>query len=600
MLNLKSDRLDYGEQLQPPAGYRLDLGVATTFSLDLEALVAASLALNLDQTLEGDLSGERLAPLESLDQLQDRLLVFYQRGNIKIPNNFNRLFTLLEPLLVPSVALDGPQGAFASFHPKVWLLRFKPQDGRKPLLLRLLVLSRNLTFDRSWDIAVALEGKAVSRGGNSDPRLIDFLRTLSPNDAHVEHIESMCATLKAVEWTLPSGFEELSMLPGFADQEHIAGSTPLELDGGLDELLIVSPFVDADPKSLLQELAAHTRGIKTLISRADTLDAIGEDALDGWAVQSLSELVVDGEERLQREQPATQELHAKLIVAKTGSKAVWHVGSANMTNAAFGQPSRNVLPRNREFMLRLVGKNSKVGPAKLLEEWAGTGVFQQHAFKESTGAPPESNQILRQLVYKLTSATWSIYVKQTSDDHFSVELTVSSLPQPPEDYSVTVELLCRSSKKPLAPLVVWETVVLKDISAFIAVEIASEVHGVSQRFVVQAAFSIDLMEARKRAIFIEVVGSGEKLLRYLTLLLDANASKTHWFRADGDGTGGDIFGLEGRGALYEQLLRAASRAPERLTRALKVFTRLQEEGVELPRGLEELFAGFTDFSEVQP
>ena len=60
MLNVTSDRLDYGELLHSPAGYGLDLGIATTFSLDLEALVAASLALNLDQTLEGDLSGERL------------------------------------------------------------------------------------------------------------------------------------------------------------------------------------------------------------------------------------------------------------------------------------------------------------------------------------------------------------------------------------------------------------------------------------------------------------------------------------------------------------------------------------------------------------
>ena len=64
MLNLTSDRLDYGDQLRAPAGYTFDQAIATTYSLDLETLIAASLALNLDQTLEGDLSGEKIALLE--------------------------------------------------------------------------------------------------------------------------------------------------------------------------------------------------------------------------------------------------------------------------------------------------------------------------------------------------------------------------------------------------------------------------------------------------------------------------------------------------------------------------------------------------------
>jgi hypothetical protein len=603
MLSLTSDRLDYGEQLRAPAGYRLDLGIATTFSLDLEALVAASLALNLDQTLEGDLSGERLALLESLDQLQERLLVFYQRGNVKIPKNFNRLFTLLEPLLAPSVALEGPQGPFASFHPKVWLLRFAPQDSKESTLLRLLVLSRNLTFDRSWDIAVAIDGKALKRGGNSDPRLVSFLQSLSHAEAHAERINSMCKTLAAVDWTLPNGFEKLSMLPGFAESATITGSAPIDLEGTIDELLVVSPFVDADSTGLLQDLAARTRGAKTLISRADTLDAIGKDALDRWSVQSLSELVVDGEERLHKDQPAPQDLHAKLIVAKIGSQAVWHVGSANMTNAAFGKPLKGIPPRNREFMLRLVGRNAKVGPMKLLEEWAATGVFQPHSFNESSSVPPEANQDFRRVVYQLTSATWSIHTKQTADGDFSVELTVSSLPPLPEGYSVTVGLLCRPSMKALATSLVWGNVKLTDVSAFVPVEVTfvpakvtSKTDGISQRFAIQASFSTDLMDARKRAIFKETVGSGAKLLHYLTLLLDAGASKAKWFCADGDGSDVDIFGLDGRGALYEQLLRATSRAPDRLARALRVFERIRDEEVEIPPGLEELFSGFAAFS----
>ena len=49
MLNPNYDRLDYGKILAPPAGSVLDFAVGTTYSLDLDALVGASLALGLSE-----------------------------------------------------------------------------------------------------------------------------------------------------------------------------------------------------------------------------------------------------------------------------------------------------------------------------------------------------------------------------------------------------------------------------------------------------------------------------------------------------------------------------------------------------------------------
>ena len=375
--------------------------------------------------------------------------------------------------------------------------------------------------------------------------------------------------------------------------------TPIDLKGEIDELLVVSPFVDADESSLLRELGARTKGRKTLISRADTLDAIGEATLVGWDVKSVSELIVDGEERLHQNQPSQQDLHAKLIVAKTAEGAVWHVGSANMTNAAFGQPSKGGLPRNRELMMRLVGSNSKVGAQKLLDEWAKTGVFEKHIFSDRKNASADANPDFRRAVYALTSASWSIHAEQGVEGHYSVELTVSPLPKLPAGYRVKVGVLCRQAWKELASKLRWEKLKLTDVSAFVPIEIISDVDKLSKTFAIQASFSADLMDARKRAVFRETVDSSEKLLTYLTLLLDAGASKSKWFRADGGDSDVDIFGLGGAGGLYEQLLRAAARAPDRLGRALRVFQRLEEEGVTIPPGLEELFKGFAMYAEVQ-
>ena len=42
MLNPNNDRLDYGQVLAPPSNYKLDFAIGTTYSLDLDALVAVS------------------------------------------------------------------------------------------------------------------------------------------------------------------------------------------------------------------------------------------------------------------------------------------------------------------------------------------------------------------------------------------------------------------------------------------------------------------------------------------------------------------------------------------------------------------------------
>ena len=49
MLNPNQDRLDYGQVLTPPVGFRLDFAVGTTYSLDLDALVGACIALGLSE-----------------------------------------------------------------------------------------------------------------------------------------------------------------------------------------------------------------------------------------------------------------------------------------------------------------------------------------------------------------------------------------------------------------------------------------------------------------------------------------------------------------------------------------------------------------------
>ena len=151
MLDLKKNRLDYGSLLMPPENYELTHAVATTYSLDLYTLLAIPVALFYSKVLDGSFEETRFDVLESIQKTAGILKVYCQKGKIKVPRKFNWLFAYVED----SICEITPPNHVSSFHPKVWILRFKKSQS---ITYRVIVLSRNLTFDRSWDLAFHIEG----------------------------------------------------------------------------------------------------------------------------------------------------------------------------------------------------------------------------------------------------------------------------------------------------------------------------------------------------------------------------------------------------------------------------------------------------------
>ena len=85
MLNPNNDRLDYGQILAPPVGYNLDFAVGTTYSLNLDALVGASLALGLSEETDSELMNNPVCLLEALRSTGDSLALFCEVGQIHMP-----------------------------------------------------------------------------------------------------------------------------------------------------------------------------------------------------------------------------------------------------------------------------------------------------------------------------------------------------------------------------------------------------------------------------------------------------------------------------------------------------------------------------------
>lgn len=209
MLNPNNDRLDYGQVLAPPDKYRLDFAIGTTYSLDLDALVGACIALGLSEETDSDLMKNPICLLEALRATGDKVALFCEGGQIHTPNSVTPLYILLEKMVFQvNTAKRRGIAKFPSFHPKFWLLRYV--DKQNNPLYRVVVLSRNLTFDRSWDITFCMDGKVNSRKTLKTAPIGDFLSYLVGQLPADENAKAKQKKIRAIQRELPFVHFELN------------------------------------------------------------------------------------------------------------------------------------------------------------------------------------------------------------------------------------------------------------------------------------------------------------------------------------------------------------------------------------------------------
>lgn len=175
--NDTKDRVNYGSLLCPPDGFTLQFAVGTTYSLDLEALTAVCLSLGLAEDTDSTLRQNPVAMLRALQKVTEKMLIFCEAGQIKMPKKTNSLSLLLEKTIVP-VALPKVKGLghYPAFHPKTWLLQYRSPQGE--YRYRFAVLSRNLTFDRNWDITFSMDGTPAGDTVPKTEPLVHYLEFL--------------------------------------------------------------------------------------------------------------------------------------------------------------------------------------------------------------------------------------------------------------------------------------------------------------------------------------------------------------------------------------------------------------------------------------
>jgi hypothetical protein len=574
--------------------------------LDLLALLTAPLAFTFFdwEDDEGRPSANALALLEAVRRHADRIAVFCQAGQIAVPKRIKPLYIYLED----SVFEVRAPSEGAVFHPKVWLIRYAAPD--LPTAYRLLCASRNLTFDRSWDTLLALDGQVVERkkAFAANHPLGDFVsqlpelavRTVPP--ALRRKVNQIQKEIRRVRFDLPQDFHGMRFWP-----LGIEGHRRWPFQKRMDRLLVVSPFIAENALGRLSDAGdGHV-----LVSRVEELsqvepaclenfehvfamspDAIGEDADEEESADPL----VASEEGL-----VPRGLHAKLYVADAGWDARIWMGSANATNAAFGG--------NVEFLVELIGKKSKVGIDALLNQADKRTTFASLLLpfeppEVPTAADPDqkaADDLVDAARRSLVSMGLTAAVSNGGDGElFAVAISRSRKRIDPSLREVSITcwpITVRADTGDVAvdvhadPMAVFPTLSMPGLTSFFAFQITgrSGARTAVRRFVLNIPLS-GAPDDRQTRVLQSLLKDRDQVLQFLLLLLSAEGPDDAVGLLPSVGTGygalsGRILGFDS--TLMEALVRALHRGPEQIDAVADLVTDLRktpETAALLPEG----------------
>jgi hypothetical protein len=581
------------DALRPPAGYRIDVAVGTSYSLDLTAMLLAPLSFALyDHHGDDMLSIDPVRLLEAVRRHTEHTTVFCQAGGIHVPAAYRPILTFIED----SVLEVMPPAGRTLFHPKVWVLRFIDPDGG--LRHRVVVLSRNLTFDRSWDTALVLDES--DHGTIAAAPAAEFIRDLqglsirTMDPQRTAAIADLARTLSQVHLAPPEPFTGGGLLPiGLTDD-------PVwPFPDAAKRLLAISPFLTAGAVGALSSVAAE----RVLVSRPEALELLGAASLSGWETTVLQRLAevevgddVDSPAAAYMEGAVSEGLHAKTFVLDLPrSESMTVTGSANLTAAPWG--------RSVEFDAVLTGPPVQCGVAATLDgspEAPGMRqLLAEHAVSSADGTHDASIQTsydIEAFHRALAVAGPVLHVQPLDDDRVTATLTLTLPGGAPGHTTLWLaSLRGEGQSRPLAHVTEW-AVAPANITPFIAIETtAGQGKARATRSCVIKAELTGAVDSRRQDAVASVLRSKADVLRYLVFLLgdpSYDALFAQLAGADGpgwrDGGGSVVEDI----ALLEPLVRATGRDEEALARVASLVEELREMDDAsrlVPDGFDELW-----------
>ena len=620
MFDPKSNRLIYGDLLAPPPGYNLGMAVCTTYSLDLETLIASLVAIGLNEATDTELLRNPVNTLHAIERVSKKIVVFCEAGQTRIPTVSSPLHLLLEKMIVP-IALPESyiKGQYPSFHPKTWVIQYVSKN-QKPIY-RFLVMSRNLTFDRSWDVSVALEGKKEPGGKTKVRPLLDFLGflrdTISSQDPDRWQkrgiVDNMYDALQEVRFRSGEdvrGFKDDSfeILPlGIYDEPNakVYDKDPLfdmfnDTPGhGIHDMVIISPFIS---KGAIKKLDADSKWLtkssrRVLITRREELSKL-KGALHNTDVYVMQDAIVNGENELSEDgetiQPKKQDIHAKLYLSVKDSQVNLCLGSMNASEKGLGvkatdkpgllKDSKEAVVANVEMMLRLSTSPYYLNKLSLLKDLMGEDdksnpfICVDPDTEKDEGKEDKENP--NEKTFKRVCRLRLKGEVIPSGDNYDITLTCSG-GAIPSGVKIT-PLRAKKLSRDLDKTVSFPNLRLLDLSEFYTVTIGEGDNKVQGLILVPTK---GIPEDREKGIITDIISDQKKFAEYVAISLGESPEQ---FMIDVLDSEDKKKGEKGSGvspsltALYERMLRVACDEPERLKDIQRLVRLIDDEKIVTP------------------
>lgn len=589
----------YSDLLQPSPGYEVRFAVGVTYSLSFEGLLSVPMAFGMLGEFDATIRQSPAYLLESIRRGSDRFILFCNKGGIQVPQNSQTIYSLFESSIQEVVDTNRMT---ANFHPKMWFIHEVNDTNEEQI--RLLILSRNLTYSDDIDVIVSMRGRLLAEGRRSknakrhEP-LQWFLNNLAdqmPAGDKKQQVLQMADDMLRVErFDVDTPFMEdgYDFFPVWFG--HQAQDTPSlkECLAQSERLLIVSPFVDA---KMLGELTRRRvkDSYKVLVTRRENISQEVLDCFD--EVYAVNETMLENS-------VSPVNLHAKMYLAQCWSGErrghFLYLGSANATNNAFH--------RNTEMTIGLQFRQAQERFERMKNEIIDEDSHRYIRIEEPTAIDTtEQRQKEQDLEHALKWAMRAIksatITEGKKDELYDISLQTTQkyvqqakreLKRELTDFDITIRpLQCEQ------PQVKWEKEMqMNDIyklhlSEFYVLEIHE---GDMTKRALCKVPTYGMPPMRDNWIYQSVVNTREKFMNYVSLMLSDDPIEllsAQEFNAAENGGSGSGSQQQSYPQIYEQLLRVAYSSPRMLRDVNELVNRLGDEVV--PADFAAMLQNFTN------
>lgn len=577
ILNPSRNRLDYGKILNYGDNYELDFAICATYSLDFDSLILASISLDLSEEFDTNLMDNPISLLKELRNTSDKIALFCESGQISCPANQRKVYILLEDMVFPVLTSKKFQNnRYASFHPKFWLIRYKKDEN---IRYRIIVSSRNLTFNRSWDISFTMDGKVNDNQTDKNDAIIVFLNYLmehSNNHEKTNKIREILMELKYVHFDLDSDiFSDYDfILNGVEEDSYKIQNQPLFKEDG-ERLLIMTPFLSKQVISNFNK-KINPNSNSILISQSNSLEKLKKDDCNNFKLYCLRDEIVVGESHFSEEgdDSLNQDIHAKIYVCEKNNFCELYLGSLNA--------SCNALGGNIELMIKLTSKNLTVD--KLSQDIFNNG--KDNPFEEFTIKPyvlddedeEEDMAFIIKHIIRLNPKAKII----PNDDFYNIEVEFDD--NPFNDLDIELRPLLSVNSQRFSKKIIFVNLNKLLLSEFFVINI----DGLEKVIKVP---TIGMPKDRQNEVISNIIKDEDAFIEYLSLLFGDD----YYFNliqsdVESDTKFNRLFNVQ-LSELYEKMLQASLYNPEKFDDIATIIESLSDKNI-VPDGFDELYNAF--------